>query len=1018
MIFRLPIVLFFTVCLGVIVYAQEYSYKRYTVDDGLPTNAVYGGMQDSRGYIWFYTEKGIARFDGYEFKTYTKQDGLPTNDIFYMTEDQYGRFWLSSFAPKLVIMDVERDTFITASSSYDRRSPHFKILTNGHDTWVSLASPKLLNVSISSKNTFTLEAYPIWESLIVLKRSYLNTFYYSPFSCIVFPSHTNLTYLLDVSAGSVDSFFIKNLTSRDVHKLQNAYSNSYHVHNENIYIRTGRDSLVYIIDPINQSASNLNLNEYFSETPNFVRYYLSDNELQIQTDLGLLIVNENNQVIDVFIPQLPSDIPIDRIFKDNEGNIWVTSGHEGVYMLSAQERNSSIINMPENTDDKISCMSLSGDILYFGNRHGDLLKTDCSKPNPEIIDKTKNAKYNSNTIIKSISTGNRFLWFARQSDGIYRLDKNAGQIISLKDLTKHNININEDNEMTLRIDIIDDLCKDLVWLETENELLTARGRYPYRCIFSSDSTYIQPFTSKRTYAITYDSTNVVWLGHNTGLGSFKDDVYTFHDEIELFNGKTIWDLEVSTDNTLWAGTDGDGLVAYNGQQAYTISGTEKEIVQDVFVSTDGYIWIATNFGVKQIEHKYPLEESRVINVYDVNSGLITREANCVAVDSQYIFVGTNEGLTRIDRQMMYYDNTTPRLYLDEILVNGEETKKDSVFHFTYEQNELEFFFTALSYKSFGDIQYEYQLEGADRTINTTTNRSVRYSNLAPGTYTFKLIATGVQGIRSLPLKPLIIHISPPWWETKLFYLLTVLVITLIILGVYLWRVRAIKKQAEWQTTINKQFAELELQALQAQMNPHFVFNSLGAIQYFIQSNRKELADDYLARFGHLMRLFLESSKNKFISLSDEIKLLNLYIELEQIRFKNRFDYQLEIGEDIHTHSTLVPSMLLQPFVENAINHGLFHKEEKGLLSIIFHQNEDDSLSCIIEDNGIGRERAGEIKSQSKKNYKSRATQITEERLDALRKFENYNIGFEIEDLYDEQQQARGTRVTIHIPEID
>lgn len=1030
MLRKLSIVLFFTVCWGIIAYAQGYSYKRYTVDDGLPTNAVYGGIQDSRGYIWFYTEKGIARFDGYEFKTYNKQDGLPTNDIFYMTEDEYGRFWFSSFASELVIMDVERDTFITVSSLGNNQAVYYRVYTNGESTWSENTKDGPYDVFIADNNLFSFKEFFEIGSVSQHKKFFSSTFYYTPSSAIFFPHNSNLVYQFDASKGQLDSFLVKNLALKDIYKLQSTSFSTYHVYNESIYARTPEDSLIYVIDPLGKSASTINLKEHFNEIPNWIRFCLMDNHLQIQSNLGLLVLGESNEVLDVFHHQLPKHISIDRTFKDREGNIWITSLHKGVYMLSAQERNASLFNMPNNSDNEVSSFAFSDSILYFGNRAGSIFKNHYSGLNPELIDSRESVEYNNTKIIKTIAVGKQFLWYGRQSDGMYRLDINTGEIKSLKNILKNKYTFDykclygdsayDENHPSneFRRKIIDRLSKKLIWLEDANELLVARSDYPYRCVFSNDSTYIQFLTDKRTYAITYDSMNVVWLGHNTGLGSVKNDVYTFHDEIELFNSKTIWDLEVSADNTLWAGTDGDGLIAYDGLHAYTISGTEKDIVQDIFVSMDGYIWIATNYGVKQIEHKHPLEKSRVINVYDVNSGLITREANCVAVDSQYIFVGTNEGLTRINRNRMFYDSTAPRLYLDQMLVNGQKVEKDSVFYFTYEQNELEFFFTALSFKSFGDIQYEYQLEGADRTINATTNRSVRYSNLTPGAYTFKLIATDVQGIRSLPLKPLIIHIRPPWWETKLFYLLTVLAIALIILGVYLWRVRVIKKQAEWQTTINKQFAELELQALQAQMNPHFVFNSLGAIQYFIQSNRKELADDYLARFGHLMRLFLESSKNKFISLSDEIKLLNLYIQLEQIRFKNRFDYHLKISEDIHTHSTLVPSMLLQPFVENAINHGLFHKEEKGLLSIIFHQNEDNSLSCIIEDDGIGRQKAGQIRSQSKKNYKSRATQITEERLDALRKFENYNIGFEIEDLYDEQQQARGTRVSIHIPEID
>ena len=1023
--YQSSILFLFLIFLGFTTNAQEYSYKRYTVDDGLPTNAVYGGMQDSRGYIWFYTEKGIARFDGYEFKTYTVQDGLPTNDIFYLTEDSHSRLWLHCFADELVFLNVEKDSFTTVIKKRPQHFDRFELFSDGAEVWTYTDSKHILSTNSSSLQIDTLEI----DSLKLKQLDSLNypvrrLFKYKPDLRFGINAQNGKAFLINNNGNISKEFFLKSSKGESVHQLNPQNYVSYQAYSNGIYIRGYGDSLIYHVDIDKEEVNSINIKHYFKEIPNFVRFYLQDSLLQIQTDLGLLIVDEKHEINDLFEVKLPLNVQLGRIFKDREGNIWITSKQDGVYMLTAQERNASQLSLSNEKKNSISSITNYNGNLFIGSKLGNIYKLEYPYTSSTSLYNGKVSSYNDITTIKALAVHRNNLWFIRQSDGILCLDLHTHKVSSFEEKLKGKYKFDDSSfpkRLSLNSSIIKYIFntgKDLHWIKDKNELLVARGSYPYRCIFNNNESTLQLLTSNRTYSIVADDTDIIWLGHHNGLGSFKNNTYTFHNDIELLNGRNIWDLEVGSDNTLWAGTDGYGLVAYDGQNAFSIPGTEKDIVQDIFISEDGYIWIATNYGVKQIEQRKPLDQSTVVNIYNVNSGLVTRETNCIAADSQYIFVGTNEGLTRINRQMVYSDSTAPTLYLDQVLINREKTEKNTIYHLTHDQNELEFFFTALSYKSFGNIQYEYQLTGADRSAITTTNRSVRYSNLAPGSYTFNLIATDIQGSKSLALNPVKIIISPPWWKTKLFYATLILAITAIIIGIYLWRVRNIQKKAEWETSINKQFAALELQALQAQMNPHFVFNSLGAIQYFIQTNKKEQADNYLAQFGHLMRLFLESSKNKYISLAEEIKLLNLYIRLEKIRFKQKFDYQLTVAEDISAHNTFLPSMLLQPFVENAINHGLFHKEGEGLLSINIQKEEDGTLKCIIEDNGIGREKAGEIKKLSKRNYKSRATQITEERLDALRQFEDFDIQFEIEDLFDQAGNSNGTKVIIVIPEID
>lgn len=214
---------------------------------------------------------------------------------------------------------------------------------------------------------------------------------------------------------------------------------------------------------------------------------------------------------------------------------------------------------------------------------------------------------------------------------------------------------------------------------------------------------------------------------------------------------------------------------------------------------------------------------------------------------------------------------------------------------------------------------------------------------------------------------------------------------------------------------SKKFAELEMKALQSQMNPHFIFNALQAIQDFVAGKDERSANKYMANFSKLMRLFLESSKEKYLTLEEELELLGLYVELEQLRFDPPFDYQLDCPESIDWGTLQIPSMLLQPFVENAINHGLKYKKGQGFVKIeIREDKEKDQLLIQIIDNGVGIKKAKEIKQQSTKSYKSRSMDIIEERLKTIQFVDDIEIGIAVNDRI-ENNQVQGTIVEITCP---
>jgi LytS/YehU family sensor histidine kinase len=215
--------------------------------------------------------------------------------------------------------------------------------------------------------------------------------------------------------------------------------------------------------------------------------------------------------------------------------------------------------------------------------------------------------------------------------------------------------------------------------------------------------------------------------------------------------------------------------------------------------------------------------------------------------------------------------------------------------------------------------------------------------------------------------------------------------------------------------VNKKIAELELTALRAQMNPHFMFNSLNSIRNFILQSEPREAAEYLSRFAHLIRMILQNSREKIISLKEEIDALLLYIDLEKLRFEISFKFNCIIDENVDTEDVQIPPMILQPYVENAIWHGLMHKEEPGHL-ILEISRRNSSTVCIIDDDGVGRAAAQRLKSNSATRYKSMGLGITKDRIAIHNRMNELGIKVDIEDKTDEQDQAEGTRIIISIPD--
>ena len=264
---------------------------------------------------------------------------------------------------------------------------------------------------------------------------------------------------------------------------------------------------------------------------------------------------------------------------------------------------------------------------------------------------------------------------------------------------------------------------------------------------------------------------------------------------------------------------------------------------------------------------------------------------------------------------------------------------------------------------------------------------------------------------------IVIVVRPHWYQTLLFRIILSFVILLLLTLIVYTRIRYINERAvrEYQIhELEKQTYRLKQKSLQLQMNPHVLFNTLNSIQQFILTNDMDSAVHYLSSFSKLMRRILSNSNESYIPLFEELEAIRLYLELEMLRFKGRFKYDINIDSDVDTRYIDIAPMLIQPYVENAIVHGLMLKEGEGYLKIDLSYISEDLLLCVIEDNGIGRERAKKIKEESGVNMKSYGMDITKERMDLLNKFSDEEYHFEIMDLYDKEGRASGTKVMIYI----
>ena len=555
-----------------------------------------------------------------------------------------------------------------------------------------------------------------------------------------------------------------------------------------------------------------------------------------------------------------------------------------------------------------------------------------------------------------------------------------------------------------------------------------------------DIAYINTLRSIRSSPVDPD---ILWIGTRGGLISFHKSrgEFTFHPmpyssaEIGLKNiNYMLFKLIFTSDDDLWASSWGGGMMHYHTPTAKwrRFRNPDIEPKDDIGFCLESRdeqsFWFGTREAFGIFDHQ-DLKYHFFKTTNETPGALRWNQMFSVVLQPAdgALVIGGSQGISISQPQQVAsaVDSMYPYApLLTRLLVNHQFHPTQRSLNYTnnitlgQDQNTLHFTVAFPTYQYADKVQYRFLLDGiGDTWLESGHTRSVQYTNLSPGRYTFRYQAS-LDGIHWIEGKTApSIRITRPFWQHP-FFITGLILVILGVIGLFIHlRLRQFRREVQLKMEYNQRLAENEMKALRAQMNPHFMFNSLNSIKHYILKENKKEASRYLTKFSQLMRAILANSEHKLVSLEDELHALNLYLEIEAMRFNQEFQYTIVVGPAIDKSRVFIPPLLIQPFVENAIWHGLLPKVSERKLDVRI-TGVNGMLEVCIEDNGIGR-KAAALRNEARNGHeKSMGMKLTTDRITLIKNMLNISAQIHIDDLEDSTGQAMGTRVTITIPRLD
>lgn len=969
-----------------LAFAQQYNFKNYSAENGMPFVQASCLIQDKLGYIWTGGYGGLSRFDGKVFLNYSPKNGLINHYVNAVCCNDSGIIFCGTAEGLSVIRNKK---ILNYNGSSGLKNTNISSLVFDEKNGLYIGTRE--GVYLFSNNKFI--------ELPDFKGMEIKSLYKSKSGIICVGSSLGLFYYDHVAK---KSFKQKNTAGDNINCISECPETGH------LLVGTGTGFSKIIIpgeDPINLHIENGLIDENITSI-------LCEGPENIWIGSGSGLLKYNGKAFEYY--NLYNDNNANHIrciIKDSEENIWAGT-HSGLYRY----RDNAFSSFDKSTG--------IGNAFVFK-----ILK---DKENSIWFCTDGNGVYKySQGFFKNYSTKDGLLDNSCTSatlmeDGSIWFGTNSGiSIFRNNHFEKFSGSASIKVKGTLSVQYLD--SKGTLWIGGQNGAEAIKKENgTYKSYF-----YTIPELLKESgvQSIVEDKNGNLWLGTFLGgLFKLENNEFVYQNKKLNIKAESFFTLLVDHNNIMYGATL-NGLWIYDlnkGTQQYISDkdGLNSELIYLLhFSDNENTLWVGTNQGINKFNLKKFRETGKIeINSYGKTEGFTGVECNNYGIleeEDGTLWFGTVSGVVKHNPKSIKSNSKLPDTYIQNIKLLSEDTLLANGSVLPYDYNNITFYYRGICYTNPEKVRYMKILEGYENTWSEpSTEDYSKYANLPAGKYTFKVKSCNNEGIWSEEPASFSFEIELPFFKTWWFISLLVIGISASVIIVFRVRLQNIRKKQKEEFEKKVEISKVELKALRAQMNPHFVFNSLNSIQHYILNSNSEEAARYLNKFAKLMRVILNNTEKPMVTINEDVESLRLYLELEQMRFDGKFDYSINIYPSVDGDYDEIPPMLMQPYIENAILHGLNPKIEKGHLDIdIFAK--DNYIVCRIKDDGIGRDSAGEIKrTQPGHQHKSLGMKITSERVRILNDINKSNLSVSVTDLKNYEGKPCGTMVELFIPHIN
>lgn len=960
-------------------FSQHYNFIPYGVSDGIAQSQISDICQDQLGNLWIGTQSGLSRFDSKNFVNFSMDDGLADNIISKVIVSDSGDFWAITPSGISKYNHGEFETYYFDEKQKIKDVIYFEnnLLLATNQTLIKYKDNSFTVIYKSEDPNLKINALELLNESVLLCATNDGVYQY-----------TN---------GGFDKFplvGLKGLNLSDIkmrgHQLVLASFNAgiieYNLKSDLFteYTVQGIPIRSLFVDAVSiWAASNFGVIEIRNGQ---VNYYTEENGLSINS--------------------------IKTVFKDMESNLWIATYGKGLLKFTGNGITSYSSADGLSSDIVMSISQFSNGDFAFGTYDKGLSILHSDK-NVEVINNGTGLKHNS--VWTTFVDSNDLCWIGT-TKGLQCVQ----------------------NGLFVKKNITDQIQRKIRSIATRKNMMFFAGNSGLWMIRNDSLRRVSSTIDFNIYKVAI-SDEMIYLATNEGLFFQKlTELGSPFIKIDLPQ-ESINTIAIDKFENIWVGTV-NGLYIVSNNQYYSVFELDKnnyksKNISGIIKDRQNRMWVSTTHGLYMAINNGPGGGFAVINQYTLSEGLIDMESNLNALfqdKSGKIWMGTSSALVRINPVLnpVLFSYNLPNLSItgirlfkeafnysdyeiDDLLVSGVP----SSIVLPHTKNHLTFDFIGVNNKNPEKVYYTYRLLGAeDKWSPLTKENYASYSFISPGEYEFQVKSANknLEWTEPISIK---ISITAPYWKRWWFIILVSFAI--IAFAYYLLRARitVIKQKKDNERLISEnKLRNLEQQSLNASMNRHFIFNSLNSIQYFINSSDKKSANKYLSSFAQLIRKNLDSSTqhNFLVSLNDEIERIGLYLTLEKMRFDEKFEYELNVEPGIDSEMIQVPSMILQPFVENSIIHGVLPKSEKGYI-VISIKEENDFIIFEVTDDGVGIDSSLSQKDNFAGDHKSQGMEITANRIDLLRRINGDKLIIIGPFQINKEGKSLGTKVIIKMP---